>query len=52
GQTISEMVDIICALPHSTKIDILVPITQVHKDKFNKEISRFKKQGFSRIIIK
>lgn len=51
GQTISEMVDIICALPHGTKIDILVPITQVHKDKFNKEISRFKKHGFSKIII-
>jgi len=51
SQTISEMVDIVHALPENTKIYILAPIARGEKGEFRKEIMNAKKHGFSRIII-
>ncbi len=51
SQTISEMVDIINALPEGTKIYILSPIARGEKGEFRKEMLSIKKHGFSRIII-
>lgn len=51
SQTISEMVDIVLALPLETKIYILAPIIRGQKGEFRREILHFKKQGFQRLII-
>lgn len=51
SQTISEMVDIVAALPKKTKIYILAPIAMGDKGEFRKEIVNAKKQGFQRIIV-
>lgn len=51
SQTVSEMVDIIHALPKETKIYILAPIIRSQKGEFRHEILALKKQGFQRLII-
>ncbi|RYE05697.1 MAG: excinuclease ABC subunit UvrA [Rickettsiaceae bacterium] len=51
SQTISEMVDIVNALPDNTRIYILAPIARGQKGEFRREIINIKKQGFERIIL-
>lgn len=51
SQTISEMVDIVHALPDETKVYILAPIARGEKGEFRKELMNIKKQGFQRIIV-
>lgn len=51
SQTISEMVDIVNALPNDTKLYILAPIARGQKGEFRRELLNLKKQGFERIII-
>lgn len=51
SQTISEMVDIIQALPEETKIHILAPIARGEKGEFRKELINVAKQGFQRVVI-
>jgi excinuclease ABC subunit A len=51
SQTVTEMVDIVRALPENTKLYILAPIASGDKGEFRKEIINAKKHGFERIII-
>ncbi|AZL15495.1 excinuclease ABC subunit UvrA [Rickettsiales endosymbiont of Stachyamoeba lipophora] len=51
SQTVTQMVDIIKALPHETKIYLMAPIARGQKGEFRKEFLQFKKQGFQRIKI-
>lgn len=51
SQTVSEMVDIVHALPESSKIHILSPIARGEKGEFRKEIMNLKKQGFQRVVV-
>ncbi|MES2215289.1 MAG: excinuclease ABC subunit UvrA [Pseudomonadota bacterium] len=51
SQTVTEMVDVVRALPEDTKLYILAPIASGDKGEFRKEIMSAKKHGFGRIII-
>lgn len=51
SQTVSEMVDIVNALPPSSKIYILSPLARGEKGEFRKEIINLKKQGFQRVVL-
>lgn len=51
SQTVSEMVDIVNAMPKGTKIYILAPIARGEKGEFRKEIMNMKKHGYQRIIV-
>jgi len=51
SQTVSEMVDIVHALPTGTKIYILAPIVRGQKGEFRREILGLKKQGYERLIV-
>lgn len=51
SQTVSEMVDIVYAMPVGTKLYILAPIARGEKGEFRKEILNMKKHGYQRIIV-
>lgn len=51
SQTVSEMVDIVNAMPAGTKLYILAPIARGEKGEFRKEIMSMKKHGYQRIIV-
>lgn len=51
SQTVSQMVDIIKALPLGTKFYILAPITRGEKGEHRKELLALKRQGFQRVKI-
>jgi excinuclease ABC subunit A len=51
SQSISEMVDIVNALPPETKIYILSPIARGQKGEFRKEIFNLKKHGYNKLIL-
>ncbi|QKX03357.1 excinuclease ABC subunit UvrA [Wolbachia endosymbiont of Litomosoides sigmodontis] len=50
-QTVSQIADIIMALPLETKIHILAPIVRGRKGEYLKEILEIKKQGYVRLEI-
>lgn len=49
SQTVSQMVDIIAALPEGSKIMLLAPIARGKKGEFKKEFESLQQQGFQRI---
>ena len=51
SQTISQMVDQITALPSGTKIYLLAPIARNRKGEYQKELTHFRKEGFTRVKI-
>ena len=51
SQSISEMVDIVLALPEGTKIYILAPIIRRQKGEFRREIINLHKHGYQRIYL-
>jgi len=51
SQTVSQMVDIIMALPEGTKLYILAPFVRGRKGEFRKELAEFMKQGYQRAKI-
>lgn len=51
SQSISEMVDIICALPKETKLYLLAPIARGQKGEFKKEFANIRKHGYQRLYI-
>ncbi|QOD38655.1 excinuclease ABC subunit UvrA [Candidatus Wolbachia massiliensis] len=50
-QTVSQIVDIVMALPLETKIYVLAPIVRGRKGEHHKEILEVKKQGYVRLKI-
>lgn len=51
SQTVSQMVDIIMALPEGTKLYIMAPFVRGRKGEFRKELAEFMKQGYQRAKI-
>ena len=51
SQTVSQMVDIIMALPEGTKLYVLAPIVRDRKGEYRKEFADLMKQGFQRAKI-
>ena len=51
SQTVSQMVDIVMALPEGTKLYILAPIVRGRKGEYRKEFADLMKQGFQRAKI-
>lgn len=51
SQSISEMVDIVNALPELTKIYILSPIIRGQKGEFRRELASLKKHGYQRLFL-
>jgi excinuclease ABC subunit A len=51
SQSVSDIVDIILAIPKGFRIYILGPIARGEKGEYRKEILQYRKQGFERIMI-
>ena len=51
SQTVSQMVDIVMALPAETRLYILAPIVRGRKGEYRKEFAELMKQGFQRAKI-
>ncbi|MGC0371924.1 MAG: hypothetical protein DGJ47_000625 [Rickettsiaceae bacterium] len=51
SQSISEMVDVIKALPEGTKLYILSPIARGQKGEFKREIANLSKHGYQRLYV-
>ncbi len=51
SQTISQMVDILMALPEGTRLYLLAPIVRGRKGEFRKEFADLMKQGFARLKV-
>ncbi|MGB0906674.1 MAG: excinuclease ABC subunit UvrA [Maricaulaceae bacterium] len=51
SQTVSQMVDIVMAMPEGTKLYILAPIVRGRKGEFKKDFADLMKQGFQRAKI-
>ncbi|MGD1955392.1 MAG: excinuclease ABC subunit UvrA [Sphingomonadales bacterium] len=51
SQTISQMVDIIMALPEKTRLYLLAPIVRGRKGEYRKEFAELMKQGFQRVKV-
>ena len=51
SQSISEMVDIVNALPEGTKIYILSPMVRGQQGEFRREIANLKKHGYQRLFL-
>ncbi len=51
SQTVSQMVDIVMAMPEGTKLYILAPIVRGRKGEYRKEFADLMKQGFQRAKI-
>jgi excinuclease ABC subunit A len=51
SQTVSQMVDVIKALPEGTKLYLLAPITRGQKGEHRKELLAMQKKGFTRAKI-
>ena len=51
SQSVSEMVDIVKALPEETKIFILSPMIRGQKGEFRRELMNLKKHGYQRLYL-
>jgi excinuclease ABC subunit A len=51
SQTVSQIVDIIMALPEGTKLYIMAPFVRGRKGEYRKELAEFMKQGYQRAKI-
>ena len=51
SQTVSQMVDIVLAMPAKTRLYLLAPIVRGRKGEYRKELAGLLKRGFQRIKI-
>jgi excinuclease ABC subunit A len=51
SQSVSEMVDIVSAIPDGTKIYILAPMVRGQKGEFRREIANLRKHGYQRLFL-
>ncbi|MBF0449117.1 MAG: excinuclease ABC subunit UvrA, partial [Magnetococcales bacterium] len=51
SQTVSQMVDVLMALPDSSRILLMAPLIRGRKGEYRKEILALNKQGFTRVVI-
>jgi excinuclease ABC subunit A len=51
SQTISQMVDIVMALPEKTRLFVLAPVVRGRKGEYRKELAEWLKKGFQRVKI-
>nr|WP_233353916.1 excinuclease ABC subunit UvrA [Algimonas arctica] len=51
SQTVSQMVDLIMAMPDGTKLYLLAPVVRNRKGEFRKEIAEWMKTGYQRAKI-
>ncbi len=51
SQTVSQMVDIVTALPDETRLYLLAPIARGRKGEYKKELNELMRKGFQRVKI-
>ncbi len=51
SQTVSQMVDIIMALPEGTRLYLLAPVVRGRKGEYRKELAEFLKRGYQRVKV-
>ncbi len=51
SQTVSQMVDIVMAMPEGTRLYLLAPIVRGRKGEYRKELADLLKRGFQRVKI-
>ncbi len=51
SQTVSQMVDIVLAMPEGTRLYVLAPIVRGRKGEYRKEFADLLKRGFQRVTI-
>ena len=51
SQTVSQMVDIVMAIPEGTRLYLLAPIVRGRKGEYRKELADLLKRGFQRVKI-
>ncbi len=51
SQTVSQMVDIVLAMPEGTRLYLLAPIVRGRKGEYRKELADLRKRGFQRVRI-
>jgi len=51
SQTVSQMVDIVTALPEGTRLYLLAPIARGRKGEYKKELNELMRKGFQRVKI-
>ncbi len=51
SQTVTQMVDRVLALPESTRLYLMAPISRGRKGEFRKELAELQKKGFQRVKI-
>src|SRR5258706_9048734 len=51
GQTVSQMVDRVLALPEGTRLYLLAPVVGGRKGEYRKELAEYLKKGFERVTI-
>jgi excinuclease ABC subunit A len=51
SQTVSQMVDLVLALPEGTRLYLLAPIARGRKGEYKKELAELQKKGFQRVKI-
>ncbi|MDJ0951555.1 MAG: excinuclease ABC subunit UvrA [Alphaproteobacteria bacterium] len=51
SQTVSQMVDIVLAMPEGTRLYLLAPIVRGRKGEYRKELADLRKRGFQRVKI-
>ncbi|GAB0056075.1 UvrABC system protein A [Candidatus Magnetaquicoccaceae bacterium FCR-1] len=51
SQSISQMVDILMALPEKSRLLLLAPVVSDRKGEYKKELAALARQGFTRVVI-
>ena len=51
SQTVSQMVDIVMALPSGTRLNLLAPVARGRKGEFRRELAELRRKGFQRVRI-
>ncbi|MDA9190687.1 excinuclease ABC subunit UvrA [Alphaproteobacteria bacterium] len=51
SQTVSQMVDLILAMPDASRLMILAPVVRGRKGEYKKELAGFLQKGFSRVRV-
>jgi excinuclease ABC subunit A len=51
SQTVSQMVDIVLALPQETRLFLLAPIARARKGEYKRELNELMRKGFQRVKI-
>jgi excinuclease ABC subunit A len=51
AQTVTQMVDLVMALPEGTRLYILAPIVRGRKGEYKKDLQELQKKGFQRVKV-